>query len=396
MPTCLPRPAVFINVVLSTVDMLKLGKAGKVVSYTVGFYMFTTLVAALVGVFTVICYKGFFIDVSSDIGVAEESSLEQVSLSDTIYDGVFIKLISTNIFADFVNSNFASIIFFAVVFAFAVQKATTHLHLTNQTTASHVVDLFRELEQAGGGHSSGQSHIDGITIAATSTRRPSYLSLQFDPPSQVLLEMINWILTITPIAVFSLVANAVGKQDDPATAFANVGFLLAATATGFAIHFLLVYCLLILVVTKSNPFSYYKHLVPAQLMAFASVSPAIGPSVGHQVIDRAAALFPPQASSAATIPVTLKSAIASGQVAPFIGGFVIPLGATLNMDGGGIYFPLATIFLAVTSGLEDQITVASYVMLVIIATIGSAGTAPVPSARCPFPAPRALPLAHPA
>jgi len=110
------------------------------------------------------------------------------------------------------------------------------------------------------------------------------------------------------------------------------------------------------VVTKSNPFSYYKHLVPAQLMAFAS------------------------ASSAATIPVTLKSAIASGQVAPFIGGFVIPLGATLNMDGGGIYFPLATIFLAVTSGLEDQITVASYVMLVIIATIGSAGTAPVPSA----------------
>ena len=130
-------------------------------------------------------------------------------------------------------------------------------------------------------------------------------------------------------------------------------------------------------------------------MAFASVSPAIGPSVGHQVIDRAA-LFPPQASSAATIPVTLKSAIASGQVAPFIGGFVIPLGATLNMDGGGIYFPLATIFLAVTSGLEDQITVASYVMLVIIATIGSAGTAPVPSARCPFPAPRALPLAHPA
>ena len=112
-------------------------------------------------------------------------------------------------------------------------------------------------------------------------------------------------------------------------------------------------------VTKSNPFSYYKHLVPAQLMAIASVSPAIGPSVGHQVIDRAAALFPPQASSAATIPVTLKSAIASGQVAPFIGGFVIPLGATLNMDGGGIYFPLATIFLAVTSGLEDQITPAA-------------------------------------
>ena len=105
---------------------------------------------------------------------------------------------------------------------------------------------------------------DGITIAATSTRRPSHLSLQLDPPSQILLEMINWILTITPIAVFSLVANAVGKQDDPATAFANVGFLLAATATGFAIHFLFVYCLLILVVTKSNPFSYYRHLVPAQ------------------------------------------------------------------------------------------------------------------------------------
>lgn len=107
-------------------------------------------------------------------------------------------------------------------------------------------------------------------------------------------------------------------------------------------------------ITRSNPFAYLKHITPAQTMAFAS------------------------ASSAATIPMTIKSVLSTGRVSETITRFVVPLGATVNMDGGAIYFPCACIWLAVLNGITP--TVSDYILLVIIATIGSAGTAPVPSA----------------
>jgi Na+/H+-dicarboxylate symporter len=120
------------------------------------------------------------------------------------------------------------------------------------------------------------------------------------------------------------------------------------------LQFFLVYVGFFFLFTRSNPFTYLKHIIPAQTMAFAC------------------------ASSAATIPMTLKSVQATGRVPKSIARFVVPLGATVNMDGGAIYFPCACIWLAVLNGIEPDI--ASYFLLVIISTIGSAGTAPVPSA----------------
>jgi Na+/H+-dicarboxylate symporter len=58
--------------------------------------------------------------------------------------------------------------------------------------------------------------------------------------------------------------------------------------------------------------------------------------------------------------------------------FVVPLGATVNMDGGAIYFPCACIWMAVLNGIEPNI--GNYILLIVLATIGSIGTAPVPSA----------------
>jgi len=84
------------------------------------------------------------------------------------------------------------------------------------------------------------------------------------------------------------------------------------------------------------------------------------------------------ASSAATIPVSISSAMSSGHVSETIARFVIPLGATVNMDGAAIYFPCACIWLAVYNGMD--INAGHYVLLVILATFGSMGTAPVPNA----------------
>jgi Na+/H+-dicarboxylate symporter len=129
---------------------------------------------------------------------------------------------------------------------------------------------------------------------------------------------------------------------------------MASAIVGFALHFVITDVCLLGFISKKNPFTYLKHIIPAQTTAFAS------------------------ASSAATLPVTLKCVRGSGVVPDAITSFVVPLGATVNMDGSAIYIPCCCIWLAVLNGIEPN--VGQYILLIILATIGSAGAAPVPSA----------------
>lgn len=158
---------------------------------------------------------------------------------------------------------------------------------------------------------------------------------------------------ITPFAVFSLIATAVGSQEDLAGSFGNVGYLILANLVGYLAHFLIVDVGIHYLLTKKNPFTYLKNIIPAQTTALAC------------------------ASSAATLPVTLKCVKASGQVPDDIRTFVLPLGATINMDGSAIYFPCACIWLAILNGITPN--AGSYILLIILSTIGSAGAAPVPA-----------------
>lgn len=206
--------------------------------------------------------------------------------------------------------------FFAIVFGVALSRVLDRQNLVG-TDKGMVMRLFNEL--------------DGVFIT-----------------------MINWIIDVTPFAVLSLIIKAIGSQNDLGEAFSNVGWLVVATIVAMLAHFLITHCGLFFLVTRTNPLEYLSHILPAQTMAFAS------------------------ASSAATIPVTLKCVEGSGRVPRPVARFVVPLGATVNMDGGAIYFPVACIWLAILNGAD--VNAASYILLVIISTIGSAGTAPVPSA----------------
>ena len=161
------------------------------------------------------------------------------------------------------------------------------------------------------------------------------------------------VFSLTPFAVFSLITNAIGSQEDLSGAFKNVGYLIAANLIGFIAHFFITDVGIFYLVTRKNPFTYLKHIVPAQMTAFAC------------------------ASSAATLPVTLRCVKASGMVPDEIRNFVCPLGATINMDGSAIYFPCACVWLAYLNG--EDLNFGSYIMLIILATVGSAGAAPVPS-----------------
>jgi Na+/H+-dicarboxylate symporter len=169
----------------------------------------------------------------------------------------------------------------------------------------------------------------------------------------VLTSAVPVAFSLTPFAVFSLIVNAIGSQDDLSGAFKNVGYLIAANMIGFIAHFFITDVGIFYLVTRKNPFPYLKFIIPAQMTAFAC------------------------ASSAATLPVTLRCVKASGMVPDEIRNFVCPLGATINMDGSAIYFPCACVWLAYLNG--EELNFGSYILLIILATVGSAGAAPVPS-----------------
>ena len=175
----------------------------------------------------------------------------------------------------------------------------------------------------------------------------SYLVTILQETSDVLLTMINWVIAATPFAVLSMVAATLGGQDDLGQAFANVGYLIAACLMGFILHFCVTDILIFYLFTKKNPLPYLRHIIPAQTTALAC------------------------ASSAATLPVTLRCVKNTGRVPDDIRNFVCPLGATINMDGSAIYFPCACVWLAVLNGITPN--AADYILLIILSTVGSAG-----------------------
>lgn len=375
-------PLVFFNVMLSVVDMMAAQRASVVGLKTIVLYTFTTFVASVIGLISVLGFKStftqgafeevmppfvsfqcsaedtfitemddgslmcsmdaeeedsmFVIDDVSGYFVQTSGAFAQLSMSDTLYDGVFMKLITDNITSAFKDGNFASVVIFAIVAGCALGRVL-YTTMNGDAERSTLVMFIREL-------------------------------------NDVLLKMINWVILITPFAVLSLIAQAVGSQSDLSGAFKNVGYLIISLLSGFAAHFIIVDVLLLGIVTRKNPFAYLSHIVPAQMTALAC------------------------ASSAATLPVTMRCVKASGMVPDTVRNFVCPLGATINMDGSGkvlfflylyhdlticlasiaaIYFPGACIWLAVLNGINPNF--GQFILLIILSTIGSAGAAPVPS-----------------
>ncbi|KAL3907391.1 MAG: hypothetical protein SGARI_003559 [Bacillariaceae sp.] len=246
--------------------------------------------------------------------IVDPETVESVSLSQQFYEGIFLKLIPTNVFEAFVEANFAAIVVFAIAVGVAIAKLGHRLQ-TNPKETTFMMFLIET--------------------------------------DQILTIMIGWVITLTPFAVFSMIAASIGIVDDLGNAFANVGLLVACIFCGLILHYLFTYCGGMLLMARINPFSYFRCLVPAQLVAFAT------------------------ASSAATIPVNIESTV-DGGVPETIAKFLVPLGATINMDGAAIYFPCACVWLAVYNGITPNI--GDYILLAVLSSFGSIGAAPVPNA----------------
>lgn len=182
-----------------------------------------------------------------------------------------------------------------------------------------------------------------------------------DSFNEVFLKMVDIVMISAPYFVFALTAGLMGKLagDDPAKLlemFKALGSYALTVVIGLSIMLFGVYPLIRrIMIGKSASYSgFFKGIGPAQLLAFSS------------------------SSSAATLPVTMECVNENLKVPQRISDFVLPIGATVNMDGTSMYQAIAVVFLAQFHQID--LDIAQQLTIVLMATLASIGSAAVPGA----------------
>ena len=172
--------------------------------------------------------------------------------------------------------------------------------------------------------------------------------------SDVIMKIIDLIMLFSPYGVFALMASLIVEIPDFSTLGA-LGIYGLTVLLGLFIMTFVFYPSLLLIFAKVNPITFFKAIAPAQLLAFST------------------------SSSAATLPVTMECVTEKLGVDEEVSSFVLPLGATVNMDGTSLYQAVAAIFIA-QAMLPNALDLQTQLMIVVTATLASIGSAAVPSA----------------
>lgn len=173
----------------------------------------------------------------------------------------------------------------------------------------------------------------------------------FESLAEIMYKITAGVMKFAPIGVFGLIAPVVATNGPDV--LLPLFKVIAAVYIGCILHAGIVYSAAVKLFTKINPMKFFKSIMPAAVTAFSTTS------------------------SSGTLPVTLKSVKELG-VSDKIASFVLPLGATINMDGTALYQGVCALFVAQAFGID--LTIAQMGTIILTATLGSIGTAGVPGA----------------
>ena len=192
----------------------------------------------------------------------------------------------------------------------------------------------------------------GISLLMIETNRAKPLRDIFESLNDVVLKMVDLIMKTAPIAVFALIANVIVSSGDSKLLSA---LLLYSSVVVFGLFLMIVfYMFIFFIVTRKNPLLFIRQISPAQLLAFST------------------------SSSAATLPVTMERVEEHVGVDKEVSSFVLPVGATINMDGTSLYQAVAAVF--ISQALNFDLTFSDQLTIVLTALLASIGSAAVPGA----------------
>jgi solute carrier family 1 (neuronal/epithelial high affinity glutamate transporter), member 1 len=179
----------------------------------------------------------------------------------------------------------------------------------------------------------------------------------FDTVNNAIMKIVHLLMYFAPVGVFALIASklgAAGGGDLFLVELAKIGKYAWTVILALLVHGLIVLPVILFIVAKRNPLLYFKNLTAALTTAFST------------------------ASSSATLPVTIECAEENNQVSRKASLFVLPLGATVNMNGTALYEAVAVMFIAQMMGIEMGF--AEQIIVLITATLAGIGAAGIPEA----------------
>lgn len=289
---------------------------GRLGGKTIGFYLFSSLLAILVGLAFVNILAPGIIDGEPVGSMLNLSSPEEVSVQLERVEGrgvsdiadVFLRMVPTNIVQAAANGQMLGLIFFSLLFGYFMSRLNGE--------QKQILDNFWQ----------------GIF--------------------QVMMDITMFVMKFAPIGVFGLVAKTI-----TATGFSAFQPLLLFFITVFlalTFHAFITLALLLKFIGRVNPLLHYSAMAPAMLTAFST------------------------ASSSGTLPITIECVEKGAGVSNQTSSFVLPLGATINMDGTALYECVAAMFIAQAYGMDLNIT--TQFTIVLVALLTSIGVAGIPAA----------------
>ena len=317
-------PLILASLVKGVASLSDLQKLSRIGGKTLGFYVFTTVIALTVGLVLVNTLEpGAAVpdDMRQQLEQTYESDVaERQEFAQSAQDRgplqPIVDMVPANFFsAASDNGNMLQVVFVAIFIGIG-------LILIPKEKAQPLLDVFDSLDT-------------------------------------LVIRLVEIIMLTAPVGVFGLLADAITSiaGDDPGQIVSLLGALLFYCLTvvgGLLIMIFIVYPLFLRLFTSITVPDFFRGIAPAQLVAFST------------------------SSSGATLPVTMEVAEKNLGVSEEVSSFVLPLGATINMDGTALYQAVAAVFIAQVLGIE--LTIAAQLNIIFIAVLASIGTAAVPSA----------------
>ena len=291
-------PIVFFSLLTGVANLKNINSLGRIGTKTISLYFFTTLIAI-----TVSLSIGKILEPGSSVAITQQKIDLNVDPPPSL-SSVFLNIIPDNPFKSLVEGNMLQVIFFSILLGGC-------LSTLNQNKL--LVDIVFKL-------------------------------------NELVLKMLNVLMTIAPFGIFCLIAQTLASQGLEAI-LELLKYFFGVVLVLF-IHLTLVYLPLVRYVSGTNIIFFLSSIKQALLFAFST------------------------SSSSATIPITLNNVENNLKVKKKISSFTVPLGATINMDGTAIMQGMATIFISNFYGIE--LLFSDFLTIIITATLASIGTAGVP------------------
>lgn len=317
-------PLVFASLIKGVASLSDISKLSRIGSKTIALYLTSTVVAVTIGLLIVNTIQPgkYFseekrIEFKEKFATKTEAKMEAAAqVNDQGPLQFMVDIVPQNFLeAATDNSNMLQVIFFAILF--------------------------------------------GIAMIMLPEEKTVYVKGFFDGVNDIILQIVDMIMTMAPYGVFALLASLMvdfsdGDIRNVLELFSALGLYSLAVIIGLLTMIFVVYPIILRMFTKMNYFDFFKGIMPAQMLAFST------------------------SSSAATLPVTMERCEDHLGVSEEISSFVLPLGATINMDGTSLYQAVAAVFIAQAFGIDLDLT--QQLTIVLTATLASIGAAAVPGA----------------